>query len=242
MYVGTGQIWTARRCWFRDYNTGGRAAFPGQSRGERTPCRPPPSLFWGPRGLVSLAAANPEPARRSSEGPGSLRCGPGFRAGPQLPQGPALGGRGRRGAGLPGTRLGRSALRLTRSCWTRGPLTLESPCCRHRSPWVVSRASRCSPARRGPAGRGAGSGQHEPGGPAGRRGAGDGRCAAAGHPESSPERRRGPGEPVTAGRPGGLKAAAGRPDSRQGSASEPPACGVATLGGTAGKRKRVPVL
>lgn len=146
------------------------------------------------------------------------------------------------GAGPPGVRWGRSALRLTRSCRALGPLTLESRGRRHRSLWVVVRATRRSPVRRGPAGRGAESGQHEPGGPAGRRGAGDGRCAASGHPEPSPGRRRGPGEPEMAGRPGGLRVAAGRPDRRLGSAGEPLVRGVATLGVTAGKRKRVRVL
>lgn len=76
------------------------------------------------------------------------------------------------------------------------PLTLESLGCPEPSSWVVSWAGRRSPAPRGPAGRGEGRGQHELGGPAGRRRAGGGgRSAAAGHPELPPESRRGPGEP-----------------------------------------------
>lgn len=64
------------------------------------------------------------------------------------------------------------------------------------------------PGPKGPAGRGGGRGQHEPGGPASRRRAGGGgRSAAAGHPELPPERRRGPGEP------GGWRGGDARPNA-----------------------------
>ena len=114
---------------------------------------------------------------------------------------------------------GRSLFSLTRSCWELGraalasgracrPLTLESLSRREPSPCVVARAARRSPAPRGPAGRGGGRGQHEPGGPASRRRAGGGgRSAAAGHPELPPERRRGPGEP------GGWRGGDARPNA-----------------------------
>lgn len=154
----------------------------------------------------------------AAAGPGSFCCGHGFHAGPQLPQGTALRGGAGRGAGPLGMKWGRSALRLTRSCRARGSLTLESSRRRLPSPWVVTRAARRSPTPRGPTGRSVGSGQYEPGGPAGRCGAGGCRGAAAGHPELLLGRRRGPGEPVMAGRPGGLRVAAGRPDRRPGSA------------------------
>lgn len=182
--------------------------------------RPAPPVFWSSRGPASLAAAEAEPReaerrRRGTSGP--LLRDPAFCADHDSHKAPRSGraraeagpgaGRARARGGAAGMWWGRWALRLTGSCGARGPVTLDSRRCRQQPQWVVARAAHGSPALRGPAGRGAGSGQHEPGDPAGRRGAGVGRGAAAGHPEPPPGRRRGPGELAMVGRPGGLWAA-----------------------------------
>lgn len=216
------------------------AGFPEQLPGEGAPRAPPaPPLVlearvvrphWprrSPRprgGGAASAAVVPEspapPAPPSARGPAR------GSAGPQLPQGPALGGgvagEGEAGGGAAqGMQWGRSALLLTRSCReparaapASGRVRTSGPgAC--RPPGAVPSRRRLGrpplPRPEGPAGRAAGRGQHAPGGPAGRRRAGGGgRGAAAAHPELPPERRRGPGEPRAggAGTPGRTPAAA----------------------------------
>lgn len=207
--------------------------------------RPSPtraSLVLGPRGLSSLAALEPEPKRRSSGSTGFAPPRPRPPLGtttPTRPRARGVAGRGAcpyEGRGL-GDKLG--ALGASPHSQLPGARTSDLESRRRREPslWVVARAARPSPAPRGPAGRGAASGQHEPGGPAGRQRAGDGRGAPAGHPEPPPGRRRGPGESAMARRPGGLRVAAGRSDRRPESPGEPPGRRVATLGVTAGREE-----
>lgn len=211
--------------------------FPGAARGQVVPPTPTrASLVLGPAWflLIGGAGAGAQEAERrqhrvrSAAAPPTARNHNSHKA--------TRSGRGLARGGASGMSWGRAALRLPHS-QLPGARTSDLESRRRQEPslWVVARAARPSPTPRGPAGRGAGSGQHEPGGPAGRHGAGDGRGAAAGHPEPPPRRRRGPGESAMAGRPGGPRVAAGRSDRRPGSAGEPPVRRVATLGVTAGR-------